>query len=140
MKGYGGDTMITRAIQMTIFVRDRQKAKAFYTEKLGFTVRDEVEFSPGFHYLTVSPNKNNETVIELVQANTEEEMKLIGKQAGEQIVIMFQSNDIEKDYLEMKGRGVVFHSAPQDVPGGKGAGFEDLYGNKYDLFQPEKNS
>lgn len=31
-------TMITSAIQVTIFVRDLDEAKAYYTEKLGFHV------------------------------------------------------------------------------------------------------
>ncbi len=129
--------MITRAIQITIFVKDQKKAKEFYTEKLGFTLRDEIDFSEEFSYLTVAPNKNSETVIELVKASTPEENALIGKQAGEQIIIMFESDNIDKDYKDMLERGVTFSGEPAEVPGGKGAGFEDLYGNKYDLFQPE---
>lgn len=126
--------MITKAIQITIFVKDQEEAKKFYTEKLGFEVRDEIE---GFSYLTVAPNKKNETVIELVTTSTPEEEALIGKQAGQQIIVMFESNNIQQDYTDMLKRGVVFNSEPLEVPGGRGVRFEDLYGNKYDLFQPE---
>jgi predicted enzyme related to lactoylglutathione lyase len=129
--------MITRAIQFTIFVKDQVEAKKFYTEKLGFTVQDEIDFSEEFSYVTVSPNKNNETVIELVKASAPEEKALIGKQAGQQIIVMFESDTIDKDYKDMLERGVTFHGEPVEVPGGRGVGFEDLYGNKYDLFQSE---
>lgn len=127
--------MITRAIQITIFIRDQEEAKQFYTEKLGFVVTAEMEFAPGWSYLTVAPSNKCETVLELMKADTPEREALIGRQAGDQIIIMFASDDIERDYREMKARGVKFHGEPQPVPGGKGVGFEDLYGNKFDLYQ-----
>ncbi|WP_277674593.1 VOC family protein, partial [Piscibacillus halophilus] len=74
--------MITKGIQITIFVRDQEKAKTFYTEKLGFVVCDEEEFAPGWNYLTVAPQRENEMKLELVQAETREEKQLIGKQAA----------------------------------------------------------
>ncbi|WP_096189909.1 VOC family protein [Evansella halocellulosilytica] len=131
--------MIRKAIQITIFVRDIEKAKKFYTESLGFVIVDEEEFAPGWIYLTVSPQKHNETVLELVKADTPEHEALIGKQAGEHIIVMFESDDIEADYKNMKTRGVVFHGEPKSVPGGKGVGFQDLYGNQFDLFEKDES-
>ncbi|MFA1822364.1 VOC family protein [Virgibacillus oceani] len=129
--------MITQAAQVSILVKDLEEAKEFYTKKLGFIIQDEVLFSPGWKYLTVSPSAANETKLELVKADTPEQEEMIGKQTGNQVFIMFLSDDIEKDYSEMKARGVIFHGKPQSVPGGKGAGFEDLYGNAFDLYQPD---
>ncbi|WP_017726644.1 VOC family protein [Halalkalibacterium ligniniphilum] len=129
--------MITKAIQITIFVRNQVEAKQFYTEKLGFVVCAEDEFSPGWRYLTVAPHKNNETKLELVTADTPAQQALIGNQAADQILVMFATDDIERDYREMKAKGVVLHGEPKTVPGGKGVGFEDLYGNQFDLFQEE---
>ena len=131
--------MITQAAQVSILVKNLEEAKQFYTEKLGFIVRDELEFSPGWKYLTVSPDYANETRLELVKAETLEQEKMIGRQAANQVLIMFLSDDIEKDYRELKARGVIFHGEPQPVPGGKGVGFEDLYGNALDLYQPDSN-
>ncbi|GAA0372752.1 VOC family protein [Bacillus horti] len=129
--------MITKAIQITVFVRDQGEAKAFYTEKLGFVVCADIEFAPGWSYLTVAPSASNETVIELVKADTPEREALIGKQGADQVLIMFATDDIERDYEELKARGVVFHGEPKSVPGGRGVGFEDLYGNQLDLFQQD---
>ncbi|MCR6105135.1 VOC family protein [Salipaludibacillus agaradhaerens] len=130
--------MIKAVLQCTLFVHDQQEAKVFYTEKLGFVVRADEEFSPGWRYVTVSPTEDNKTVLEFVQAETPEEKSLIGKQANSQVMLMFETDNIEEDFANMKARGIIFHGVPQSVPGGKGVGFEDLYGNKLDIFEPEK--
>jgi len=129
--------MITNAAQITVFVKNQEEAKSFYIEKLGFVVCADIELGPGWSYLTVAPNRDNQTMIELVQADTPERQSLIGRQAADQILIMFLSNDIHSDYNEMKARGVVFHGEPNRVPGGWGASFQDLDGNLFDLYQPD---
>ncbi|TYR35759.1 glyoxalase [Sphingobacterium phlebotomi] len=129
--------MITKAIQITILVKDLEESKKFYTEKLGFTVCVDQMFSLDWRYLAVAPQKDNATVFELVKAETPEQQKLVGNQSGGQILVMFQSNNIDGDYITMKEKGIVFHGAPTTVPGGRGVGFEDLYGNQFDLYQPD---
>lgn len=120
---------------MILFVTDREEAKVFYTEKLGFIIRDEEEFDEDWSYLTVAPHLNNEVVIELVEAVTTEERQLVGRQAAEQVYLMFTVDDINKTYQDLKSKGVNFLGEPTEVPGGKGVCFEDLYGNKLDLFE-----
>lgn len=132
--------MITKAYQLTIFVKDQGEAKKFYTEKLGFVVHADEEFGSEWRYITVAPHKHNESVLELAKADTAEQQALIGKQAANQVLVMFTTDNIEKDYQEMKARGVVFHGEPQSVPGGRGVGFEDLYGNQLDMFEPDGNA
>lgn len=36
----------------------------------------------------------------------------------------------------MKQNGVALHGKINIVPGGRGIGFQDLYGNELDLFEP----
>lgn len=130
--------MITRVLQLTLYVRDYEEAKAFYVGTLGFVVRNDLEFRPGWRYLTVAPSEESEVVIELSKATSAEEEALIGRQAaGPKALIMFATDDIERDHRALVARGVVFRSEPKPVPGGKGAPFEDLYGNGLDLFQPD---
>ena len=81
--------MITQAAQISILVKDLEEAKQDYTKKLGFIVRDEIEFSPGWKYLTVSPGSANETRLELVKADTPEQEEIIGRQAANQVLSMF---------------------------------------------------
>jgi predicted enzyme related to lactoylglutathione lyase len=129
--------MIKKAYQWTVLVSDQDEAKRFYTEKLGFVIHSDEAFAPEWRYVTVAPQSGCETVLELVRADTPEQKALVGRQAADQVLIMFQTDDIEKDYREMKARGVVFHGEPKPVPGGKGVGFKDLYGNHLDMFEPE---
>lgn len=129
--------MIVKAAQVTILVEDQEEAKQFYSEKLGFVFCSDMEFGPGSRYVAVAPSEGNETLFELVKADTPDQIALIGKQSADQVLIMFETDDIERDYKEMKERGVVFHGEPSVVPGGRGVGFEDLYGNQFDLFQAE---
>lgn len=130
--------MIKQILQITLYVRDYDEAKAFYTEKLGFVVRNDLEFRPGWRYLTVAPSEEATTVIELSKAASAAEEALIGRQAaGQKALLMFASDDIVRDHHALAARGVVFQNEPKSVPGGRGAPFEDLYGNKLDLFQPD---
>lgn len=127
--------MIKSTCQISLFVKDKEEAKAFYTDKLGFIIRDEEQFTEEWGYLTVAPSLNSEVVIELVEAVTIEEKQLIGRQAADQVLLMFKVDDINKTYLDMKAKGVHFYGEPVEVPEGIGVVFEDLYGNKLDLFE-----
>ncbi|MGN8646967.1 VOC family protein [Gracilibacillus sp. HCP3S3_G5_1] len=127
--------MIKSICQISLFVKDKEEAKAFYTDKLGFIIRDEEQFTEEWSYLTVAPSLHSEVVIELLEAVTTEEKQLVGRQAAGQVLLMFKVDDINKTYLDMKAKGVLFYGEPVAVPGGIGVGFEDLYGNKLDLFE-----
>lgn len=126
--------MITKLRQVSIPVKDLDEAKEFYTQKLGFSIQTDVEFSPGWRYLTVAPSENSETVLELQKVSDPEQQSQIGE-SPVMALVMFETDDIETDYQRMKARGVSFMNAPREVPNGKGAGFVDLYGNKFDLYQ-----
>lgn len=46
----------------------------------------------------------------------------------------------ERDYRRMRAAGVVFEQAPREEPYGTVAVFRDLYGNRWDLIQPNQVS
>ncbi|WP_018933980.1 VOC family protein [Gracilibacillus lacisalsi] len=127
--------MIDSTCQITLFVQNKEEAKTFYTEKLGFIIRNETQFTDDWSYLTVAPRANSEIVIELVEAVTAEEKQLVGRQAADQILLMFKVNGIHNTYQHLKANGVKFQGEPVKIPGGIGVVFEDLYGNKLDLFE-----
>jgi len=129
--------MITKTIQISVLVRDVDEAKAYYVDVLGFFLVNDLTFGKDWRYVTVAPDETNETVIELVKAETEVQRSLVGKQSGGQVLLMFQTDDIEADYAAMKKRGVRFSGKPQAVPGGRGVGFVDCCGNNFDVFQPD---
>ncbi|MGA2615215.1 MAG: VOC family protein [Spirochaetia bacterium] len=47
-----------------------------------------------------------------------------------------ETDDFQRDYRDMRSRGVVFLEEPCVEPYGLVAVFQDLYGNKWDLLEP----
>ena len=47
--------MITGLSIVTVWVLDRDSAKKFYTEQLGFTLTNDIELETGMRWLTVRP-------------------------------------------------------------------------------------
>ena len=47
--------MITGLSIVTVWVLDRESAKKFYTEQLGFTLTNDIELESGMRWLTVRP-------------------------------------------------------------------------------------
>jgi hypothetical protein len=54
--------------------------------------------------------------------------------------MFLETNDLTRDYAEMKARGVNFMSYPEEREWGTEVVFEDLYGNIFVLVQPPKNT
>ena len=61
----------------------------------------------------------------------------VGDQTGGRVFLFLETDDCRRDYQEMQGRGVRFTQEPRDEPYGTVAVFEDLYGNRWDLVQPQ---
>jgi predicted enzyme related to lactoylglutathione lyase len=124
--------MIRKLSVVTIWVKDQDAAKDFYTNKLGFAVRtDDAKTIPGYRWLTVAPVEQKELEIVLGTAMDEHQQSLIGKQG----TWVLDTDDCQADYERLKARGVKFHGEPTDQPYGKEVVFEDLYGNTFDLLQ-----
>lgn len=128
--------MLTKPTFTTILVKDQEEAKTFYTEKLGFIVWMDEPFGPELRWLVVAPAKENECMLTLVEADTPAKKAAVGNQAPDHVLVVFETEDIDSAYQELKGRGVSFHGEPREVPWGKEVVFEDLYGNLFDLVEP----
>ena len=127
--------MINKTTFITVLVHDQDEAKKFYTEKLGFIIWQDREFEGGGRWLVVSPKKENECMLTLALANTEEQKKLVGKQAGERFLLVMECDDLDKTYRELKDKSVKFLDEPKDVSWGREVYLKDLYGNKINLIQ-----
>jgi catechol 2,3-dioxygenase-like lactoylglutathione lyase family enzyme len=137
--------MITKLTHCLLFVLDQDRAKEFYTEKLGFEVRTDFNMGEGFEaggagfrWLTVSPPDQPEVVLILADTamgNDEQTAKqlraLVAK--GSLGASVFETDDCQKTYEELSGRGVVFTSEPAERPYGIEAVFRDDSGNTFSL-------
>jgi predicted enzyme related to lactoylglutathione lyase len=128
--------MATLLGHITLLVNDYDIAAGFYADKLGFIKESDNEMGGGFRWVSLRPNPQAETAIVLVHADTEEKRALVGRQVGDHILFVLETDDADRDYKTLQAQGVSFLSAPEDQPWGRGAILEDLYGNKLYLLQP----
>jgi len=117
---------IDRVSTITIAVEDQEEALRWFTEKLGFEKRHDVEV-PGLRWLTVAPRKQTEVVFLLACWFPER----VGKNA----TCVLDTEDCHQTCEELESRGVEFRHGPQQRPYGIEAVFTDLYGNSYALVQ-----
>jgi predicted enzyme related to lactoylglutathione lyase len=132
--------MITRVSHFPVYVVDQDRAKAFYTEKLGFEVRADERLGT-FRWLTVGPKGQPDieiTLMALAQAPLDESSLAALRQlveGGKLGACVFQTSDCRATYEELKARGVVFSSPPTDRPYGIEAVFRDDSNNWFSLTQ-----
>jgi predicted enzyme related to lactoylglutathione lyase len=133
--------MITRHSHATVYVIDQDSAKAFYTQKLGFDVRDDVSMG-NFRWLTVAPKTQLETCIVLMPISAGPIMNEESAEALRKLVKsgalgggVLETDDCQRDYQELKERGVEFRREPKQMPYGLEALFRDDSGNFFSLTQ-----
>ena len=121
---------------VTLVVLDYDAAIAFYTRKLGFALVEDVALGDGKRWVTVAPPGSAETRILLAQADGAQQKSRVGDQTGGRVCLFLHTDDFWRDHRAMSERGVIFREHPREEPYGTVAVFEDLYGNAWDLLQP----
>ncbi len=120
---------------VTLLVKDFDEALRFYVEKLGFLKRQDTKFWEDRRWVTVSPRDQPDLELTFVLADTEEKQRVVGKQAGDHVLMTLETDDCRRDYKAMKTKGVKFYGEPTEQAWGVEVVFSDLYGNLYDLVQ-----
>jgi predicted enzyme related to lactoylglutathione lyase len=133
--------MITKHSHSCVYVIDQDRAKAFYTEKLGLEVRDDARMGD-FRWLTVAPKTQPDACIVLMKIapgpmlNQEQADQLRGLiEAGVISGGVLETDDCHRDYEELKARGVTFVREPKEMPYGIEALMRDDSGNFYSFTQ-----
>lgn len=126
-------TMTHQLSLVTVFVGKHDEAIAFYTQALHFELREDTGPSPQGRWVVVGP-KGGAGLL-LAEANSAEESALVGRQAGERVFLILESQDFQADYAHLQACGVRFIDAPRTEPYGTVVVFQDLYGNRWDLIQ-----
>jgi len=120
---------INRVATFCIFVTDQDRAKAFYTEALGFELRSDQPMYPGAsaRWLAVAPKgAETEIILYLLDQNWEHYKGVIGKSQA----LTIDVTDMPAVVRELKARGVKFVSEPDKQPWGTFATIEDPDGNQ----------
>jgi catechol 2,3-dioxygenase-like lactoylglutathione lyase family enzyme len=127
----------------TVWVNDQDEALAFYTDKLGLELRDDVTVPElgNFRWLTVGvPGQDVAVALVAVpgppvfdEETRKQIVEIVSKGAAGGM--MFATNDCKGSYNELKGRGVEFTQEPTEQPYGIDAAFRDPSGNQARLVQ-----
>lgn len=130
---------IDRLSHTTVYVVDQDRALAFYTEKLGFELREDARLG-NFRWLTVGPKTQPELTLVLMPIadgptmNAEQAASL--KALVESGVLgggVLATSNCHDSYETLKARGVKFARAPKEMPYGIEALFHDDSGNFFSL-------
>jgi catechol 2,3-dioxygenase-like lactoylglutathione lyase family enzyme len=139
-----GNTMLKQLTHAQVWVHDQDEALAFYTEKLGMELREDVTVPEmgNFRWLSVGVPGQPDVAITLMAVpgppvfdeETRAQIQAVlakGAAGG----IFFTTDDIQGSYEELKGRGVEFSQEPTEQPYGVDAGFRDPSGNQFRMMQ-----
>lgn len=126
---------ITKVGRTALLVRDHNEALDFFRGKLGFTIIFDGEVNGGYRALHVGPENHPNVGLWLMEAETPEEMALVGKQGAGHPFMVFYTDDCRATYEELKARGVQFEGEPEESENDVVVFFVDLYGNRFVLVE-----
>ena len=132
--------MIKQISYTNVFVLDLDEAKACYTEKLGFEVRDDVRME-GFRWLTVRPVGQQDPSLVLSPIGSpmmdEEDVKNLRALVAKGVfgAGVLDTDDCQATFRELSARGVEFIQEPAERPYGVEAVLRDNSGNWFSLTQ-----
>jgi catechol 2,3-dioxygenase-like lactoylglutathione lyase family enzyme len=137
-------TMLKRLTNAQVWVHDQDEALAFYTEKLGLELREDVTVPEmgNLRWLTVGVPGQPDVALTLMavpgppvfDAETRDQITALmakGAAGG----LFFATDDVQATYEELSERGVEFQQAPTEQPYGIDAGFRDPSGNHMRMAQ-----
>jgi catechol 2,3-dioxygenase-like lactoylglutathione lyase family enzyme len=135
--------MLNQLANVQVWVNDQEEALAFYTEKLGFEVREDVTVPElgNFRWLSVGvPGQDVAIVLMAVPGapvfddeTRQQILDLLAKGAAGGL--FFTTEDCRASYDELAARGVEFTQEPTEQPYGVDAGFRDPSGNQFRMVE-----
>ena len=132
--------MYQRIAHIALVVDDYDDAIEFYIQKLDFQLLEDTRLSDNKRWVMLAPKGAKECCLLLAKAANDSQATFVGNQTGGRVFLFLFTDDFWRDYEKLKSREVKFIRPPQNFEYGTVAVFEDLYGNMWDLIEPnEKN-
>jgi catechol 2,3-dioxygenase-like lactoylglutathione lyase family enzyme len=120
---------------ISILVADYDAAIAWFTDKLGFALVQDVDMGGGKRWVTMTPHADAQTKIVIARATTPAQIAAIGHQYGGRVGFFLSVDDFDATYQRMLDASVTFRETPRAEPYGKVVVFEDCCGNGWDLLE-----
>jgi catechol 2,3-dioxygenase-like lactoylglutathione lyase family enzyme len=126
---------------VSLVVREYDEALEFFVGKLGFhLIEDSFIAGQDKRWVVVAPPGEGSCRLLLARASTAEQESRIGSQTGGRVFLFLSTDDIHRDHESFISNGVEFLRPPRQEIYGTVAVFKDLYGNLWDLIQPNERS
>jgi catechol 2,3-dioxygenase-like lactoylglutathione lyase family enzyme len=116
-----------------LVVRDYDEAIAFFTDALGFALREDSDMGDGKRWVVVGGEGGGDLL--LAQAASDTQRAAIGNQTGGRVGWFLHTRNFAASHARMLASGVTFHEAPRYEPFGTVAVFSDPWGNRWDLIE-----
>ena len=123
--------------QLALLVKDYDEAIHYYTEVLDFELLEDTVMSKTKRWVQISPPGSSCHLL-LAKAVNEAQEKQVGFQAGGRVFLFLYTDDFWRDYEKYTERGVEFLREPSKEAYGTVSVFKDLYGNLWDLIEPNR--
>lgn len=125
-----------RIATVSLVVRDYDEAIAWFRDRLGFDLIEDVDLGAGKRWVVVAAGSGGARLLLAEPANDAQAAR-IGDQTGERVFLFLETDDFHRDHARMSDKGVRFRETPREEAYGRVAVFEDLYGNLWDLLEPK---
>ena len=128
---------INRVGSISIFVKDQDRAKEFYTQVLGMELRQDAPLSPGAsaRWLAVAPRgAQTDIILYLPDENWQHYQQVLGKSQA----LTLDVTDMAALHANLKAKGVMFIQEPDIQPWGAFAIIQDSEGNRLILVEQPK--
>ena len=126
-----------RIATVALVVDDYDEAIAWYSEKLGFALAEDVDLGGGKRWVILSAGQGGARLL-LAKADGERQSARVGDQTGGRVFLFLETDDFARDHRAMLAKGVSFREEPRHEAYGTVAVFSDLYGNLWDLIEPKR--
>jgi catechol 2,3-dioxygenase-like lactoylglutathione lyase family enzyme len=137
--------MLKQLSHVGVWVHNQDEALAFYTEKLGLELREDVTVPEmgNFRWLAVGVPGQEDISITLLEVpgppvfdeETAAQLREMVAKGAAGSGLFFQADDIQSTFKDMQSRGVEFSQEPTEQPYGIDAGFRDPSGNNMRVAQ-----
>jgi len=130
--------MKQRIAHIALAVNDYDEAIKFYTEKLNFDLIEDTKLNETKRWVLIAPPGAKECCLLLAKATDDKQRSFVGNQIGGRVFLFLITDDFWRDYNKMQKKGIHFIRIPKEEEYGTVAVFEDLYGNLWDLLEPNR--
>lgn len=137
--------MITNISIASVFVKDVDESKKFYTEVLGFAEKDDITLGDGYRWCTVCHPSQPELQVHLTKPGPPHSPDMVAAitralDEGGMHGLGLNVDDCRKTAEELKAHGVHFIQEPEERPYGVEAVIRDNSGNWMVLVEPREYS